>query len=167
MDLESLVSLRNALDEYNMPHFFFGGWGLDIVHGQQTRDHIDADIVIWDLEKDRLLKFLERQRCRIWDEGVKLVFGNEFFEGEVVFMKEDGGSCKFEGKFFSASLPANALLPFTKARIAGEEFCIGSRELIIKMAQQFSRFPADRKLADLLARQCDKKIMDKIDIARK
>ena len=167
MDLESLVRLRDALKEYNFHHFIFGGWGLDIINGSQTRDHIDADIVIWGMEKERFLKFLERQRCRVWDDGPKLIFGNEFFEGEVIFLKEDGGLCKFEGKYFTASMPANVLLPFSKARIGNEEFSIGSRELIVKMTSQFSRYPEDRKLADLMARQCDKKVMDNIVLERK
>gem|GEM_PF-2851649 len=167
MDFESVVSLRDALDEYNMPHFIFGGWGLDILNGRQTRNHIDLDLVIWGLERERFLKFLELQRCRIWDEGVKMVFGNEFFEGEVLFLKEKGGFCTFEGKYFKASIPANVLLPFSSSNIKGEKFCIGNRELIIKMTQLFSRYPEDRKLAGLLVRQCDKNVMDRIELERK
>ena len=167
MGIESLKSLRDALTEYNFNYFMFGGWGLDIINGEQTRDHIDVDIVIWGVERERFLKFLERQRCRVWDEGVKIVFGNEFFDGEALFLKEDGGNCFFEGRYFTAQLPANMLLPFSRSSIGNEEFSIGNKELIIKMTRLFSRHESDKKLAERLVRDCDKKLMDKIVLERK
>jgi hypothetical protein len=167
MELKELIDFRNQLNEYGFEHFIFGGWGLDIINGERTRQHLDVDIVIWKDDRERFLKFLERQRCRIWDEGIKIVFGNEFVNGEVMFLREDGGDCVFEGQYFIAKMPANILIPFSKSTIGSQEFNIGSKELIVKMMNNWSRYPSDQKLARQLSKACDKKIMDKIELNRK
>jgi len=162
-----VADFRDSLDRYGFNYFIYGGWALDIINGDRTRSHTDVDIVLWEKQRDIFKQFLERQRCTIWEEGPKIVFGNEFVNGEAVFMKEDGGDCVLEGKFFKARMPANLLIPFSKARIKNEEFSIGSMELIVKMAQNFSRYPQDKQLANIMARECDKKIMDRIELERK
>ena len=167
MNLQSLVSFRNALVEYNFDYFIFGGWALDILNGKQTRDHLDADIVIWKEARETFLKFLKVNRCSVWDEGVKIVFANEFFNGEAMFLETEGGDCSFEGKYFTAKMPLNVLLPFSKSSIGNEEFSIGSRELIVKMTKQLVSNPSDAEVAKKLSQKCDKRIMDKIVLKRK
>ncbi len=59
MNAGDLVELLDALDELGVIHWLDGGWGVDALLGEQTRDHGDADLVVSraDLQRtDELLR---------------------------------------------------------------------------------------------------------------
>lgn len=46
MPASRLLFLLDALSEANVPFWLDGGWGVDALLGEQSRDHDDADLVV-------------------------------------------------------------------------------------------------------------------------
>src|ERR1700753_3747574 len=44
MDLDQLFTVLDTLASAGVAHWVEGGWGVDILAGEQTRDHRDVDV---------------------------------------------------------------------------------------------------------------------------
>jgi len=46
MDCQRVVEILETLDDASIPVWLDGGWGVDALLGEQTRDHADLDIIL-------------------------------------------------------------------------------------------------------------------------
>ena len=46
MDAEAVVGVLRALDEASIQVWLDGGWGVDALLGEQTREHGDLDVIL-------------------------------------------------------------------------------------------------------------------------
>jgi lincosamide nucleotidyltransferase A/C/D/E len=54
MGFRDVLEVALALREEGLKFWFAGGWGVDVLVGLQSRDHLDLDIVIEDYRRDEL-----------------------------------------------------------------------------------------------------------------
>lgn len=52
MSFRDVQEVAVALQEADLKFWFAGGWGIDVLVGLQSRDHLDLDIVIEDYRRD-------------------------------------------------------------------------------------------------------------------
>lgn len=52
MSSRDVMEVAVALQEAGLKFWFAGGWGIDVLVGRQSRDHLDLDIVIEDCRRD-------------------------------------------------------------------------------------------------------------------
>lgn len=61
MTSEHLTDLLSAFDRASIPVWIGGGWGIDALVGNQTREHRDLDIM-YPIERDDDLRFVLNER---------------------------------------------------------------------------------------------------------
>jgi lincosamide nucleotidyltransferase A/C/D/E len=69
---EDALFLYQLLLANAVPAWLVGGWGIDALLGEQTREHKDLDILVLVDDVGRLLALLEREGCRfayLWEEN--------------------------------------------------------------------------------------------------
>ncbi len=54
MSFQDVLDVAMSLQEEGLNFWFAGGWGIDVLVGFQSRDHLDLDIVIEDFRRDGL-----------------------------------------------------------------------------------------------------------------
>jgi aminoglycoside-2''-adenylyltransferase len=47
VQLRLIHELTTVLHEARIPHWLFGGWGVDFLVGEITRPHHDIDLIVW------------------------------------------------------------------------------------------------------------------------
>jgi len=101
LDAMALVEAVSA--EIGTTSYIWGGWTLDIHHGQLLRAHGDIDCLVTDLHQ-HLVPFSERLQEASWEvktvldghllsarrEGVKLQLGHVEIHGDVAHWKHNG-----------------------------------------------------------------------------
>lgn len=55
---EDLIYVLNLMDSLNIRYWLDGGWGVDVLVGEQTREHRDIDIDFDSGHTDELIKLL-------------------------------------------------------------------------------------------------------------
>lgn len=53
-----VLTVLDALDEHDVPHWLDGGWGVDCLLGEQTRPHGDLDLVVHRADLGRVRELL-------------------------------------------------------------------------------------------------------------
>jgi len=53
MGLRDVLEVAQALQEEDLKFWFAGGWGIDVLLGSQSRNHLDLDIVVDDYSRDQ------------------------------------------------------------------------------------------------------------------
>ena len=61
----------DMLERHDFDYLIYGGWGLDLLNGAETRIHDDVDIFLWHEDRERFRELLLAQKCGI--EQVALI----------------------------------------------------------------------------------------------
>jgi lincosamide nucleotidyltransferase A/C/D/E len=73
---EQVAALVGEMENHGVRLWLMGGWGVDALVGEQTRDHHDVDVLVRvvDLERyiDRL-RALEFEPAYVWDDETRAV----------------------------------------------------------------------------------------------
>ncbi|SRR5258708_2387456 len=64
MEASAVLELYNTLTHNGISIWIDGGWGVDALLGEQTRDHEDVDIVMQDKDVPKLRKILQEQNYK-------------------------------------------------------------------------------------------------------
>jgi lincosamide nucleotidyltransferase A/C/D/E len=59
MQASEVLTLVHAMDELGVVCWLDGGWGVDCLVGEQTREHSDLDLVVGRSDVDRVMGYLE------------------------------------------------------------------------------------------------------------
>jgi lincosamide nucleotidyltransferase A/C/D/E len=161
MPAELVPNVLGALDEVGVRAWLVGGWGVDALLGEQTRRHMDLDVV-FDADHDgerraleavRRLGFhimgRERVRTHWWSERIAL--SND--HGHVVDLHPVSGSA------FVATLEAeSALIPrgeavFATGHVGGQPVRCLSAPVQLALHEGYEPTDVDRADIDTLRRR--------------
>lgn len=127
---EKVIEIYTKLLAHNIPIWFTGGWGIDALLGEQTRDHKDLDVI---MSRDDVFRMCEIMTKRgyvlkdYWLENqfVKDAEGNEI---ATAFVLVDDNQCEFDVHAILIDENGNGIpvwaeddaFMFTKAELAGK-----------------------------------------------
>jgi hypothetical protein len=112
VQLTLIQEISTALREARIPHWLFGGWGVDFLVGEITRPHSDVDLFIWRRDASAFRHLLVE---RGYTEGpspsgpeLDARFCKEGQLVEIMFLHETeaGGACWGEWRLPSDALEA-------------------------------------------------------------
>ncbi|HZZ98807.1 MAG TPA: aminoglycoside nucleotidyltransferase [Candidatus Saccharimonadia bacterium] len=129
------VTLYTAFQNLNVATWLDGGWGVDALLGEQTRDHSDLDIVIQQKDVPTLRKFLEskgfsdvqRNDTSVWN----FVLGDpkgHLVDVHVIVLDKKGnglyGAAKGGAMYPAASLTGKGLINTQLVNCISPEYMI-------------------------------------------
>jgi lincosamide nucleotidyltransferase A/C/D/E len=65
MTWPDVTAVLDALEAAAVPHWLAGGWGVDVLHGAQTRDHRDLDLLTDAGRHEACLRLLAALGCEV------------------------------------------------------------------------------------------------------
>ena len=60
VQLALIAEITTLLTTERIPHWLYGGWGIDVLAGTVTREHGDIDLVVWGTDAERVGPLLAR-----------------------------------------------------------------------------------------------------------
>jgi hypothetical protein len=122
MAAADVLALLGTLDGAGLPVWIGGGWGIDALIGEQTRDHDDLDLAFWAEDEARLLGVLGGLGLRLVEDQRPVRFVMRAEDGRAVDLHPvafdrsgKGVQAGFDGAWFE--YPADG---FGRGRIGGE-----------------------------------------------
>jgi hypothetical protein len=85
MDLATLVSVHLLADN-RLQHMIYGGWGLDVIRGEQSRPHDDLDLFLWRRDYHRLSSLLTSHRFTVYELAGTHLAVKSLFRADMVFL---------------------------------------------------------------------------------
>lgn len=124
-----LLWILDLLDSMNMKYWVDGGWGIDILLGQQKREHRDVDINFDGTYTDALLEKLTQQGCEITTDWrpcrIELYHPDRSYldihpltineDGSAKQAAPDGGWYELEADWFSSASFEGRIIPCISA----------------------------------------------------
>lgn len=127
---EDLMAVIKILEESNITYWIDGGWGVDILAGEQTRTHRDVDIDFDARYTDKLIKMLTDDgfkvetdwapvRIELYSEELGYLDIHPFILNEDGTSKQadlEGGWFKFEAEYFGSAVFEGKTIPCISAK---------------------------------------------------
>lgn len=127
---EDLMTVIKILEESNITYWIDGGWGVDILAGEQTRTHRDVDIDFDARYTDKLIKMLTDDgfkvetdwapvRIELYSEELGYLDIHPFILNEDGTSKQadlEGGWFKFEAEYFGSAVFEGKTIPCISAK---------------------------------------------------
>jgi hypothetical protein len=94
--LRLIRELTAALTEAGIPHWLFGGWGVDFHLGEVTRPHEDIDLILWRKHAPAFQEILAQHGYTEYPDEepsswhLKLQKEDQLLEATFVELREDG-----------------------------------------------------------------------------
>jgi lincosamide nucleotidyltransferase A/C/D/E len=112
MTAQKLVDIYNDLENLGVEVFLDGGWGVDALLGEQTREHKDADLVVFKHELEKIKQYF--LTCGYEDQTEGNVWWHFFMrskDNEIDFLvleKADDGGAYYGPRENNAYFPPDA-----------------------------------------------------------
>lgn len=102
--MSDVVGLLDLLDEAEIPTWVHGGWGVDALLGEQTRQHKDVDLVVPIESADQLRAIFRAPEWETTKDGMPVQLGFRRRDGvavtfDLVTLDHEGGATQqlYEG----------------------------------------------------------------------
>jgi lincosamide nucleotidyltransferase A/C/D/E len=150
MTAQDVVELIGWLRASNVDVWLLGGWGVDALVGEQTRDHKDLDLVVRDEDLSRVSHALDEHGFRLsrGDEGGFLLTDERDRVVDLHLVRfDDRGNGRFESEDRGPFEHAAAAFAAT-GRIAGRRVaCLSSEAQMTNHA--WGHTPGDTDVHDM------------------
>jgi hypothetical protein len=168
MDLATLVSLHRLFERHGLEHMIYGGWGLDIVCGRQSRPHGDVDLLFWRRDYHRLRSLLTSQRFTVYELDERHLAVRRPFRADLVFLQDrDTDPVVGAGSVFEVRVPRRGFENWVYGRVDSHPLPVGCVELVLRLSGYSpSSPPSDQALVAEIAARCDTRLLDEIEFTR-
>ena len=164
LDLATMVGVDTLLSGHGVPHLIYGGWGLDIITGRQSRPHRDLDLFCWRRDYHRLRTLLAGNGISGYElPGVHLAVKAPF-RADIVFLDDpDAGWVAGRASSFKVLVPHRGLRDWAYGTVEGHRLPVGCVELVVRLCRfsPHSR-PGDRVLVEEITARCDRRLLGEI-----
>lgn len=164
MDLPTLVAVHRLLAQHGLQYLIYGGWGLDVIRGEQSRPHRDLDLFFWRRDYQRLRSLLTSQGFMVYELAGRHLAVKSPIRADMVFL-DDSHAEHILGvaSVFEVRVPRRGFWEWTYRVIDGHRLPVGCVELVLRLcAYSPNCRPSDRALVTALAGRCDRQLMDEI-----
>jgi hypothetical protein len=165
LDLPTLVAVHRLLADHGLQYMIYGGWGLDIICGEQSRPHGDLDLFLWRRDYHRLRSLLTSQAFTVYELAGRHLAVKSPFRADMVFL-DDSRPEHIVGvtSVFEVRVPRRGFHEWTHGMVDGHRLPVGCVELVVRLCgySPNSR-PADRALVTEIAARCDRRLLDEIE----
>ena len=168
LDLARLVEVDTLLRDHGVRYLIYGGWGLDVITGRQSRPHRDLDLVCWRRDYHRMRALLAGNGISGYElPGTHLAVKSPF-RADIVFLDDpDAGWVTGRTSSFEVRVPHRGLRDWVYGTVEGHRLPVGCVELVVRLCGRspHSR-PGDRALVDGITARCDQRLLDTIGYTR-
>jgi lincosamide nucleotidyltransferase A/C/D/E len=159
--LAAIAELSDLLDQAEIAHWFFGGWGVDLLVGSVTRDHGDVDVVVWADDGTAVSALLAAtgwgtEPDNYPDEGSRHLRSDVLLEVTYI-VRDDAGAVRTPGRWLGFPW-LDGTFGTDRGEIAGVSAPVISRQAMLATKTAFadaqgSRAMSAKDAADLAALQ--------------
>lgn len=162
-----LVRLLEFLDKNKFPTLIYGGWGLDVLFGKQTRLHDDVDNFLYQSDRIRFIETIKAAGYTVFqDAPYKTVWsgsviGKGYVETHYMKESEDGNTMLLGFPKDWMRVPLKYVRAEPMPIFEGVSVPCVCSELIVLMNR---RWGYDTEVVESLAKTCRKEVMDMITL---
>ena len=168
MDLPTLVAVHRLLTGRGLQYLIYGGWGLDVIRGGQSRPHRDLDLFFWRRDYERLRSLLTTQGFMVYELAGRHLAVKSPFRADMVFL-DDSNTEHIVGvaSAFEVRVPRRGFDVWTYGVVEGHHLPVGCVEMVVRLCG-YSRNspPSDRALVAEVTARCDRRLLDEIERVR-
>jgi hypothetical protein len=168
-DLPALLQVHRLLAGHGLQHLVYGGWGLDIICGAQSRPHRDVDLFCWQHDYHRLRSVLISYGCTVYELPGRHLAVKEPFRADVVFLADRPGTGQIvgTGSVFQVRVPRRGLRDWACGVVAGHRLPVGCVELVVRLSGYSPHsHRSDRALVAAITAGCDQSLLSEIEHIR-
>jgi hypothetical protein len=167
-DLATLLRVDRLLAGRGLQYLVYGGWGLDIIRGAQSRPHRDLDLFCWRRDHHRLRSALAGHGCTAYELPGRHVAVKAPFRADIVFLDDPGtGPFVGTGSVFEVRVPRRGLRDWIHGVVEGHRLPVGCVELVVRLSGFSPRsHRSDRALVEAIAARCDQSLLREIEHVR-
>lgn len=165
LNLPTLVEVHRLLADHGFQYMIYGGWGLDIICGEQSRPHGDVDLFFWRRDYHRLRSLLISQGFTVYELAGSHLAVKSPFRADIVFL-DDSRSEQIVGRasVFEVCIPRRGFLVWTYGSVDGHRLPVGCVEAVVRLyGHSPNSHPSDRALVAEIAAQCDRRLLGEIE----
>lgn len=165
MDLSTLVAVHRLLTDHGLQYLIYGGWGLDIICGEQSRPHGDLDLFFWRRDYQRLRSLLTAQQFTVYELAGRHFAVKAPFRADMVFL-DDPHAEQIVGttSVFEVRVPQRGLHEWAHGVVEGHALPVGCIELVVRLSGHSPHFrPSDQALLDRIVARCDPRLLAEIE----
>ncbi|MGC1212338.1 MAG: hypothetical protein WA890_13850 [Micromonospora sp.] len=168
VDLSTVVSVHRLLTDHGLQYLIYGGWGLDIICGDQSRPHGDLDLFFWRRDYQRLRSLLTAQAFTVYELPGRQLAVKSPFRADMVFL-DDSRAEQIIGmtSVFEVRVPRRGLHDWTYGVVEGHALPVGCVELVVRLSGHSPNSrPSDQALLDRIMAHCDQRLLAEIEHRR-
>ncbi|NYF59049.1 nucleotidyltransferase domain-containing protein [Micromonospora purpureochromogenes] len=165
MDLATVLSVHRLLTDHSFQYLIYGGWGLDIICGEQSRPHGDLDLFFWHRDYRRLRSVLAAHGFTGYELAGRQLVVKAPFRADMVFL-DDSRAEQIVGmtSVFEVRVPRRGLRDWTYGVVEGHALPVGCVELVVRLSGHSPNSrPSDQALLDQIMARCDRRLLAEIE----
>lgn len=164
VDIRTLLQVHHLLAGGGLQYLIYGGWGIDIIAGRQSRPHGDLDLFCWGRDYHRLRSLLTHHGVSGYELPGRHLAVKSPFRADIVFFDDPSGRWVVgTTSTFMVRLPRRGLAYWSHGLLAGHRLPVGCRELVVRLCGHSPNSrPGDGALVKAIAARCDRRLLAEI-----
>lgn len=156
---EAVKNFLSILKSYNVHYFVSGGFALDAIRGNVTREHKDLDIYVFEEDLDDFFRQIKVRGYRCFKKLNKYEVQNRDLVVDILPLREIADQRVIIGNSADTYYPKKIFNLNNLFKLKDSSLRIAPNELLA-LEMPFSKYPNDKKDAEFLT--YDKKLFSQI-----